>query len=179
MNVNTDAHGTASHLPVLRWAIEVAGHRVLEFGGGLFSTAVLHEFDPWTVTIERDAEWHAKLVEDFPGHRITDNEAVVAEGWDVALIDHGTGEWEWIDQRAAALTSCQGHVGIALVHDWHIGPGHRDDVVARFRFHAWFAPDDGSMHTAMASDIYDVADARIEGGAVYTTYANAPAEFPN
>lgn len=178
--VNADGVSTASHLPALRWAHETAGGSVLEFGGGLYSTAYLYELDALgveTATIEADPEWRDWLEETYPGHRVV---AEMPEGtWGTVLIDHGEGEWEWIDTRAAALEAVRGRCGIALVHDWHIGIGHRDDIVTAYTHHGWYAPDDGTMHTALCSDIYEVRGAQIEGGNVYTGWDDAPEEYPN
>jgi hypothetical protein len=179
------APGIDSHLPVLKWAQRITGGAVLEFGGGMHSTAFLVDLDAFglrTATIEADEEWRKLLRERWPDHHTFGPKAtdlLLSLGWGVTLIDHGEGEWAWIDQRADALMAVRGHTRIALVHDWHIGPGHRDDLVGAWKHHAWFAPDDGTMHTAMCSDSVAVEEAEILGGRVYSGWEDAPSEWPN
>ena len=62
------------------------------------------------------------------------------------------------------MKSVRKHCAIALVHDWHIGKGHRDSLVKRFAHYGWFAPDEGLMHTAICSDLVWVEQASIPGG---------------
>jgi hypothetical protein len=180
MRVNTDTVGTSSHLPVLQWACSQTRGPVLEFGGGLYSTAYLESLDRETCTIEAEPAWQQELRERWPDHHIEPalTRRLLEHYWGVVLIDHGIGEWAWIDERAAALQQVRGFCEVALVHDWHIGPGHREDTVNAYSFHAWFAPDDGTMHTAMASDVLDVTHAVIPGGRVYTA-SDAPKDYPN
>jgi hypothetical protein len=71
------------------------------------------------------------------------------------------------------------HCRVALVHDWHIGKGHRYDVVMSWQHYGWFAPDDGTMHTAICSDELSISDAEIPGGRIYTGWDDAPTEWPN
>lgn len=183
MNIVT-APGIDSHLPVLRWAQKASSGSVLEFGGGLHSTSALVMWD-WlgyrTATIEEDVRWRDYLAERYPTHRIVASatQELLAERWGVVLIDHGEGEWTWIDARAKALEAVRGFCQIAMVHDWHIGPGHRDDIVGSFRYHGWFAPDGNLMHTAICSDVIDVTKAEIVGGRIYTSWEDAPMEWPN
>lgn len=179
MNVNEDHEGTASHLPVLKWAqAEVQEHgwggSVLEYGGGMFSTEFLHELDRLgfpTLTIEADPEWTEWLEKAYPGHRIVAKPP--DDWWDVVLIDHGK-DGTWIDERAFALRAVRNRCGIALVHDWHIGRGHRERDVRAWRYHGWYAPDAGTMHTAIVSDHVDVGKAVIPGGYIYTDWDDAP-----
>lgn len=182
MKVNEDVAGTSSHLPVLRWACKaVPEGPILEYGGGLYSTPFFLGLGREVVTIEEVPAWREYLeAQDSHQieHEMTD-EIFQRHDWAVVFIDHGRAPWEWIDQRADALENVRGKCAIALVHDWHVGIGHRDDVVARFMYHGWFAPNAGTMHTAMCSDSIDVRTAKIRGGRVYTGFFDAPEEFPN
>lgn len=182
MNIITAA-GIDSHLPVLRWAQEHSGDgSVLEFGGGMHSTAQLVKFEAEgfrTATIEADPEWRAWLKEQWPEHPVHEDMRVLGQGWGTVLIDHGEGEWAWIDARAAALEACRGNALTALVHDWHIGPGHRGELVESWPHHGWFEPEDGTMHTAICSEVLDVKNAEILGGRIYTSWDDAPEVWPN
>lgn len=183
VKINT-AKGTDSHLPVLAWAQAHTAGSVLEFGGGMYSTPQLVEWKRHgfrTATIEESPKWRAWMRDKWPNHRVYDRltTELLDEGWGVVLIDHGEGEWAWIDARAAALTAVRGHCEVALVHDWHIGPGHRGELVEEWAHHAWFAPYSGMMHTAICSDSVEVETARIPGGRIYTGWDNAPTEWPN
>ena len=75
------------------------------------------------------------------------------------------------------LKRVRGNCAIVLVHDWHIGSGHRDDLVTAFEHHGWFAPDSGEMHTAICSDRVPIAGATIPGGYVYTSWDDAPGDW--
>lgn len=181
LKINEDEAGTYSHLPVLRWAHETLGGSILEFGGGLYSTAYLYEEEQKgckTVTVEQDPQWRAWLRERYPGHKVKAR-VEVPKFFDVVLIDDGVGEWTWIDHRAKMLELMRGHFGIALVHDWHIGPGHRGELVESFRYHGWYAPADGRMHTAICSDTVELHPDAIPGGRIYTGWHDAPQDYPN
>lgn len=183
MNVNENGAGTSSHLPVLKWAhTEVQrwgwGGSVLEFGAGRYSTSFLYDLGRHgfpTASIEPPGEWREHLEERFPGHRFDDR--FDGEWWDVVLIDNGDQPDTWIAERTRALKQIRGKCAIALVHDWHIGPGHQGDLVTSFEHHGWFAPDERTMHTAIVSDRVEIAGASIPGGYVYTGWDDAPGHW--
>ena len=175
--------GTASHLPVLRWAqLEVQrygwGGSVLEFGAGRHSTSFLADLDRHgfpTASVETDEDWIAWARERFPDHSIGSH--YLGEWWDVVLIDNGSNSDTWIEDRVKTLKAVRKHCAIVLVHDWHIGKGHHDNLVGSFKHHGWFAPDEGTMHTAIMSDLVWVENAQIPGGYVYTSWDDAPGDW--
>ena len=174
--------GTSSHLPVLAWAqLEVQRHgwggSVLEFGAGRHSTSFLADLERHgfpTASVEADPEWRAWVGERFPDHLVVDRWD--GEWYDVVLIDCGNGA-DWVAERAATLKAVRGHCAIALVHDWHIGHGHRDNLVASFVHHGWYAPEGGTMHTAICSDLVWIESATIPGGYIYTSWDDAPGDW--
>lgn len=183
MRENENGAGTSSHLPVLRWAhTEVQRHgwggSVLEFGAGKYSTSFLYDLERHgfpTASIEPPGEWRGYLEERFPGHDFRTR--YDGDWWDVVLIDNGSDPETWLDERVRALKQVRGKCAIALVHDWHIGPGHKDGLVTSFEYHGWFAPDERLMHTAIVSDRVEVAGASIPGGRVYTGWDDAPGKW--
>ena len=186
MKVNENVAGTLSHLPVLKWAhTEVQRHgwggSVLEFGAGRYSTAFLYDLERHgfpTLSIEPNGEWLKHLQPRFPEHRF--EHSWDGDWWDVVLIDNDDGPASantWINERAVILKAVKGHCAIALVHDWHIGIGHRDDIVTSFEHYGWFAPENGEMHTAICSDRVPIAGVTIPGGYVYTGWDDAPGDW--
>jgi hypothetical protein len=186
---NENERGTSSFLPVLKWAHRAAldhgwGGTVLEYGGGKFSTAFLALLDSQgfpTVTLEADPEWVKWLKAEYPAHKVVllgsdEANSLVEKWWDVVLIDHGQPE-TWIEERTAALKQARRRAGIVLVHDWHIGPGHSEGEVKKWRYYGWFCPDDQEMHTAICSAEVDVTQADIMGGYVYDDWAGAPGQW--
>jgi len=182
--------GIDSHLPALRWALDaVPDGPVLEFGGGLHSTPAIINAGRDLVTIEPHPDWRMwlRIKYGWEHHTYEVYESFYSgdlpqREWAVVLIDHQPyegDEWSWLEARAEALSVVRGWCGIALVHDWHIGQGHHERLVRSYQHAAWYAPSDGSFHTALCSDSIDVAAATIQGGYVYATRDTAPKEFPN
>lgn len=161
---------------------------MLEFGGGLHSTKAILDAGRDLVTIEPDPEWRRWLRIQYGWKHDTyevwpefGNNLAQIE-WAVVFIDHQPyqgDEWSWLTARAEALAVVRGWTQLALVHDWHIGEGHMERVVRWYDYAAWYAPSDGSFHTALASDTLDVRQADIPDGYVYATQADAPSTFPN
>ena len=103
----------ASHLEPLVWALASTRGRVLELGGGGYSTGVIAGFarsgrECWTV--ETNPEWARALTELYgEAVRIVDEEPWLE--WGVVLVDNAPG--------AARAPAIRRHLGSAwiVVHD--------------------------------------------------------------
>ena len=107
--------GFGSHLPVLRWLLEVTDGPILEVGGGKYSTPLFSQSGRELVTVEEEPKWRDEMA---LYHRGVVTDTIPTEGsYSIVFIDH---EPESI--RRQALDSLEGRYEVAVVHDvWKPG----------------------------------------------------------
>lgn len=115
----------SSHFPALLWALSHTAGDVLEMGGGLFSTPLLHYFcvprGRQLVTVDNDQKWLENVCSfEHPLHRLVltnnwdaaDWEQPVGKLWDVVFIDHAPRE-----QRRVDLLRYADRARFIVIHD--------------------------------------------------------------
>jgi len=132
--------GYATLLPVLLACLRRTGDPILEFGGGLYSTPLIHAFavhGRYARTVENDPQW-AKMLQasvwrvpsDHHELWTTDYEKTPVDDrvWDVVLIDHST------VRRVPEIARVRPYANLIIVHDTDC-PGYQvEPILATFPY---------------------------------------------
>lgn len=138
-----------SHLPVLRWALENTTGPILELGGGLYSTPLLHNSGRPVVTVERHPKWKKYLANwASPTHQVV--EEIPAGSFGLVFVDNEE------DRRVPDLLSLKGRFDIAICHDtepsaWAADIVHWEDALGQFPHRFDYKPD-GVPWTTVVSE---------------------------
>jgi len=117
-------HEYSTHLPALTLAVQLTEGSVLDLGGGIFSTFILHDMlystNRFLLTVDDSANWmgnfHGMENKFHQFRHVTNLKGLfktIGKEWDVALIDYGT-----YKGRLFCLKELLPYAKIIILHDY-------------------------------------------------------------